>query len=285
MLAALMSQASMGSNTLTLFDSLTLTAGLRHDDDHEFGGHNSVKLAAAFPLHNWGMVLHANYGDGFKAPTLFEQFSQFSNPLHALAPEVANGWEAGIEQRLFGGALVAEATYFSRRTDDQIDFFVPNCFSNPPPEVCKARPFGYYDNIARTRADGIELEATVHLGDEFSVNAAFTEMTAHRPHHRPRPGAAPTYDREWNYNVDTGRGLVRRRYRDLCGTAFRRGRRGQSLAGQHDTERVRLTSDNGFSGVVRAYGECFRRAVRTGIRVWRAWPCRIWRRATILLAT
>jgi len=165
-------------NMLTLFDRLTLTTGLRHDEDREFGGHNSVKLAAALPLADWGMVLHGNYGDGFKAPTLFEQFSQFSNPLHSLAPEVANGWEAGIEQRLFDGALVTQATYFSRRTDDQIDFFVPNCFSNPPPEVCKTRPFGYYDNIARTRAEGIELEATVHLGDEFSVNAAFTDMTA-----------------------------------------------------------------------------------------------------------
>jgi vitamin B12 transporter len=165
-------------NMLTLFNSLTLTAGLRHDEDHEFGGHNSVKLAAALPLNNWGTVLHANYGDGFKAPTLFEQFSQFSNPLHALAPEVAHGWEAGIEQRLFDDALVAQATYFSRRTNDQIDFFAPNCFSNPPPDVCKTRPFGYYDNIDRTRAGGVELEATAHLGAEFSVNAAFTGMTA-----------------------------------------------------------------------------------------------------------
>ncbi|HEX3944616.1 MAG TPA: TonB-dependent receptor [Rhizomicrobium sp.] len=165
-------------NMLTLFNRLTLTAGLRHDDDREFGGHNSVKLAAALPLNDWGTVLHANYGDGFKAPTLYEQFSQYSNPLRALAPEVAHGWEAGIEQRLFDGALVAQATYFHRRTSEQIDFFVPDCFSNPPPDVCKERPFGYYDNIARTQAEGIEVEATAHLGDTLSVNAAFTDMTA-----------------------------------------------------------------------------------------------------------
>jgi vitamin B12 transporter len=187
-------------NMLTLFGQLTLTAGIRHDDDHEFGGHNSVKFAAALPLSEWGTVLHANYGDGFKAPTLFEQFSQFSNPLHALAPEVAHGWEAGIEQRLFEGALVMQATYFDRRTNDQIDFFVPDCFSSPPPDVCRTRPFGYYDNIARTRAEGIEVEATAHLLDDIGVNVALTDMAA--------------------TDLTTGLDLARRPHLAVSGTVF-----------------------------------------------------------------
>jgi vitamin B12 transporter len=165
-------------NMLTLFDRLTLTAGVRHDDDHEFGGHDSVKIAAALPLNDWGTVLHANYGDGFKAPTLFEQFSEFSNPLHTLAPEVVHGWEAGATQRFWDGALVAQATYFSRSTEDQIDFFVPDCSSTPPPDACKTRPFGYYDNIARTHAEGVEVEATARVGEAVTVNAAYTDMTA-----------------------------------------------------------------------------------------------------------
>jgi vitamin B12 transporter len=170
--------SAYAQNMLTVFDQLTLTAGVRHDDDREFGGHNSIKLAAAWSLNDWGTVLHANYGDGFKAPTLFEQFSQFSNPLHALLPEVAHGWEAGIQQGLLDGALLVQATYFQRRTNDQIDFFVPNCFTEPPPDVCKTRPFGYYDNIARTRAYGLEIEATAHIAESLSLNAAFTDMTA-----------------------------------------------------------------------------------------------------------
>ncbi|MBV9570520.1 MAG: TonB-dependent receptor [Alphaproteobacteria bacterium] len=165
-------------NMLTLFEQLTLTAGLRHDDDREFGGHNSVKLAAAWSLNEGDTVLHANYGDGFKAPTLFEQFSDFSNPMHALRPEVAHGWEFGASQRLFGGAVVAKAAYFERHTNDQIDFFVPDCFSNPPPDVCKVRPFGYYDNIKRTEAKGVEIEAMARLGDTLALDAAFTDMTS-----------------------------------------------------------------------------------------------------------
>jgi len=165
-------------NMLNLFDRLTLTAGVRHDDDREFGGHNSVKVAAALPLNDWGTVLHANYGDGFKAPTLFEQFSEFSNPLHVLAPEVAHGWEAGATQRFLDGGLIAQATYFWRNTNDQIDFFVPDCSSKPPPDVCKTRPFGYYDNIARTHAEGVEVEATARVGEVITVNATVTDMTA-----------------------------------------------------------------------------------------------------------
>jgi vitamin B12 transporter len=166
-------------NMLTLFDQLTLTAGLRHDDDdEEFGGHNSVKVAAAWQLPSTGTVLRGNYGDGFKAPTLFEQFSDFSNPFHALLPEVAHGWEAGVDQPLFDGVVQLHATYFERRTNDQIDFFTPDCFTNPPPEVCQTRPFGYYDNIDRTRARGFELEGSARVFDALSIDAAFTDMTA-----------------------------------------------------------------------------------------------------------
>ena len=162
----------------TLFDQLTLSGGLRYDSDAEFGGHTSGKATAAWSLNDGATILHANYGDGFKAPTLFEQFSEFSNPFHALAPEVAQGWEAGVSQRLLDSRVLGQLTYFDRHTSDQIDFFVPDCSVVPPPDVCKIRPFGYYDNIKRTRAHGFELEATAQVLDSLAVNAALTEMTA-----------------------------------------------------------------------------------------------------------
>ena len=60
---------------------------------------HSVKFAAAWSPNGGDTVLRANYGDGFKAPTLYELFSEYSNPVAALAPETAHGWEAGIDQR------------------------------------------------------------------------------------------------------------------------------------------------------------------------------------------
>ena len=50
---------------------------MRLDDDSEFGTHTSVKLAGAWQIPGWDTTLRANYGDGFKAPTLYELFSQY----------------------------------------------------------------------------------------------------------------------------------------------------------------------------------------------------------------
>lgn len=158
----------------TLWDQLTLTGGIRYDDDQEFGGHTSVKLAAAWALNGGGTVLRANYGDGFKAPTLYELFSEFNNP-DGLAPEVAHGWEAGLDQALAGGRLRLSLTYFDRRTKGLIEFF--DCFSGTSP-ICTVRPFGYYYNVGRTQARGLEMEAAAQLSDSLSLSANLSDLYA-----------------------------------------------------------------------------------------------------------
>jgi vitamin B12 transporter len=162
----------------TLFDQLTLTGGVRYDDDAEFGGHTSFKVAGAWTPNNGDSVLHANYGDGFKAPTLYELFSPYSNPLTDLLPESARGWEVGGEQRVLDGRVHLSATYFERRTNNQIGFFSPDCFDDPVPAVCAERPFGYYDNIARTRATGEEYEVAASLSDNVNISANLTDLSA-----------------------------------------------------------------------------------------------------------
>lgn len=163
-----------GQYQTTLFNQLTLTGGVRYDHDSEFGGHTSLKAAAAWTPNDGDTVLHANYGDGFKAPTLYELFSQYSNPFHDLAPESAHGWEVGGEQRLLDGRLDGSVTYFDRRTHNQIDFVSPDCFTPPTPPICKIRPFGYYENIDRSDAKGVELALTAHVTDTLSANADYT---------------------------------------------------------------------------------------------------------------
>lgn len=159
----------------TLFDRLTLTGGLRYDDDQQFGGHTSVKAAAAWQVFD-GTTLHANYGNGFKAPSLYEQFSQYSSPLGPLAPETAHGWEAGVDQRLFNDRIKASLTYFDRDTRNLIDF--QSCFVAAPPAGCVARgpQGGYYFNIGRSRADGEEFDLTGRITDTLSGGLNFTDM-------------------------------------------------------------------------------------------------------------
>lgn len=152
-------------------EALTLTAGVRRDDHDEFGGATTLRGAVAWSVGP-STTLRATYGEGFKAPTLYQLYSEYGNA--ALQPEEAEAWDAGIEQRL-GDAVVVSATYFSRDTTNQIDF--ASCFGNPDPR-CVAQPFGFYDNIAATVADGFELSATVNASDALRLSANYTRTDA-----------------------------------------------------------------------------------------------------------
>lgn len=160
-----------------LLDAVTLTGGARYDHDEEFGGHASGKAAGAWSLNEGTTVLHANYGTGFKAPTLYELDSEYSNPIASLQPETAQGWEAGAEQTLWAGRIQLTLTWFDRHTKDEIDFFT--CYG-PTSPACDQRykVGGYYYNVGRARADGLETEAVFALSDTVKATLDYTNMTA-----------------------------------------------------------------------------------------------------------
>jgi vitamin B12 transporter len=164
----------------TLFKQLTLTGGVRYDDSSQFGSHTSLKLAGAWQVLD-GTTLRANYGDGFKAPSLYEQFSEFQLPplLGKLAPETARGWEAGVDRSFLEGRLRGSLTWFERNTSDLIDF--QSCFVAILPAGCTGPTLaagGYYFNIGRSRARGLEASASAAIGDTLNVSANYTDMTA-----------------------------------------------------------------------------------------------------------
>jgi vitamin B12 transporter len=152
---------------VTIVPGLTLTGGLRADDHDTFGSQVLGHAAAAWALNDGDTVLRASFGEGFKAPTLFQLYSNFGNT--SLEPEEADSFDGGVQQRLLDGALVLTATGFYRKTRNQIDFV--SCPSANP--RCTPGRSGVYDNIARTRAAGIELEGEVNAGD-ITVNANYT---------------------------------------------------------------------------------------------------------------
>jgi vitamin B12 transporter len=159
----------------TVAGQLTLTGGVRRDDNAAFGTHESLKLAAAWRLPSTGSVLRANYGDGFKAPSLYELYSEYSNPLHALAPESARGWEAGVDQPLLGGRALLSVMRFDRRTHNQIDFF--DCYLVTS-GACATRPYGYYENLVSTHARGTEVEARLQPSAALTIGANVSLLDA-----------------------------------------------------------------------------------------------------------
>ncbi|HEY2034891.1 MAG TPA: TonB-dependent receptor [Rhizomicrobium sp.] len=162
-----------GQYQKTLFETLTLTGGVRYDHHDQFGSHTSLKFAGAWQPVD-GTVLHANYGDGFKAPSLYELFSQFGT--QGLKPETAHGWEVGGEQAFLDKAMHASLTYFSRNTKNLIDF--QSCFVASPPVQCAVQPFGFYFNIGNTRVTGIEADVSGNITDTVSVTLDYTNMDA-----------------------------------------------------------------------------------------------------------
>jgi vitamin B12 transporter len=154
----------------TPIEALTLTAGARRDDHETFGGATTARGSVAWSV-TADTILRASYGEGFKAPSLYQLYSEFGNT--ALQPEEGDGWDAGIEQRFADGKVSFMATYFRRDTDNMIDFF--SCFGSSDPR-CAAQPFGFYENIAQTKADGVELGLAAQFTRNLLLNVNYTRL-------------------------------------------------------------------------------------------------------------
>lgn len=158
--------------TAAPLEAITLTAGLRYDDHDTFGDNTTARASAAWSVTT-STILRASYGEGFKAPTLFQLYSEYGNL--DLDAEAAEGWDAGVEQRLFGDNLILSATYFDRDTANMIDFV--SCFGMSTPQ-CLAQPDGYYDNVQKATAAGVELSLLAQLGERLALSANYTSMDA-----------------------------------------------------------------------------------------------------------
>jgi len=156
---------------------LTLTAGLRHEDHDTYGSHTLGQVAAAYALNEGNTVLRASFGQGFRAPGLYELYSEYGNL--TLSPEDFDSWDAGVEQRFFGGKARASATWFHREADNEIRFF--SCASGSTTALCNpngAFRFGYYDNVQKTKAQGLELIGEVKPVTALTLTANYTYTDA-----------------------------------------------------------------------------------------------------------
>lgn len=153
-------------------DILTITGGVRNDDHEDFGSHTTFGANAALALWT-GTTVRASYGEGFKAPTLYQLFSAYGN--RDLDPETARNFDIGIGQAFLGDRVRAGVTYFNRRTRNQIDF--RDCSPEEQAmvgSICVDRPFGVYDNVARAEADGVEFTLALRPVDALTLTANYS---------------------------------------------------------------------------------------------------------------
>ena len=157
-------------------DVLYFTAGVRRDDNDDFGQHNSYRISAArlFDFaNNQTIKLRGSYGTGFRAPSPYE--ASYNKGPYASAPasttslkeELSKGYELALEY--FNGAgLHLEAVYFDQRIEDAI-YFDSIAYS------------GYLQDTGESVSDGIELSASLPLGQQWLIQGNYTYNHTERP--------------------------------------------------------------------------------------------------------
>lgn len=146
--------------------------GLRHDDHARFGGATSFGADVSYAIAP-ELRLRASVGEGFKAPTLFQLFSDFGNA--ALQPERATSYDLGLAWRTRAAPSYAAITLFRRDSEGLIDFV--SCFGVTT-GICAGRPFGTYDNVGRARAEGFEIELGAAPAERLQARAVYSYVRA-----------------------------------------------------------------------------------------------------------
>ena len=156
-------------------DSFFLTAGMRQDDNGDYGKHTSSRLSAAylFDFRNSTVKLKTSYGSGFRAPSLFEvayNGGPYAFPPAAgtvLGEESSAGFEYGIEY-FAADNLRLELVVFDQDVEDAIIFDL-------------AGYSGYLQDTGSSTSEGMELIGEFALSAQWRLTANLTFNDTERP--------------------------------------------------------------------------------------------------------
>ncbi|HEX2814682.1 MAG TPA: TonB-dependent receptor [Sphingopyxis sp.] len=185
------------------FAGLSLTGGVRHDDHSQFGGATTFGANANYSPNGGATNFRASYGEGFKAPSLYQLYDSFSGNA-ALRPERSKSYDLGINQSLADGRAVMSLTAFLRNTTDQINY--DNATFT-------------YGNIDRTRAKGVEATLALRPVDALNVTASYSYIDARDRSGRPgfdgkrlprraEQAISLSADYDWSFGLSTGATLT-----------------------------------------------------------------------------
>ncbi|MEW5965061.1 MAG: TonB-dependent receptor [Pseudomonadota bacterium] len=151
------------------FDTLFLAGTVRQDNNSDVDDYTTWRVSGALKVPETPFRLHASYGTGVKYASFSEQLGFFFGfvPNPDLVPEESEGWDAGIETRLFGGRALVDVTYFDTTLENEIDTkFVP-------PGV-----FTAFNRDGESRRKGIEVASRLALGYGLSLGLSYTWLDA-----------------------------------------------------------------------------------------------------------
>ena len=137
--------------------------GLRGDDRNNLASQETPKITAFYNLNDeWR--LRANWGEGFKLPTIFQ--STFfccgaEKPNENLLPETSEGYEIGIDYKSNENFNKIGVTFFDQDISNMIDF----SFS-----------IGGYENVKKVYSKGVEVNFVSKLRDNITISGSFSKL-------------------------------------------------------------------------------------------------------------
>lgn len=145
--------------------TVTLTGGVRVDDDDTFGSKTTGRVAAAYnPTPQW--TVRGSWGQGFKPPTLFQ--STFfccgaTSPNSDLEAETSEAFDVGVDFQTRDRRGALGVTYFNQDTDNLITF---------------SFAAGGFENIAETHSEGVEVVGSYAPTDWLTLTANYAYIDA-----------------------------------------------------------------------------------------------------------
>ena len=125
--------------------------GGRYNNFNKYGNVFTFSFNPSYVINN-SIKIFGNISSGFKAPSLYQVYSEYRNPNIELSPEKSLSVEGGIQY--YKDNINLRAVYFSRNIKNNILFY-----SAGAPTYAS-----YYINADKQKDKGLELEASVDFG-------------------------------------------------------------------------------------------------------------------------
>ncbi len=150
-------------------DMFDLNGSVRYDSNSVSNNKSTYRAGLAVrPLD--GLKITANYGTGFKAPSINDLYfpaSAFSGGNPNLKPETSRSWDVGLHYKYKsdGANAAFDVVWFDQRYRNLI--------------VWQASPTFFFSpvNIGRAHTRGLELSANIHFGMAY-LNGMYTFLNA-----------------------------------------------------------------------------------------------------------
>jgi len=144
---------------------LYFSGGVRYYHHETAGDKVTCRIASAYSLPTKTKI-HASYGTGFRAPSLYQIHAEFygmkiGNP--DLKPEKSEGYDVGVTQGFFDGKIEADITYFSNWFDDLIIYDLKEW---------------KYKNVATAHTEGVEFALNTRPVSWLRFSANYTWLNA-----------------------------------------------------------------------------------------------------------